>query len=45
MRLLERLGFIEEGMFRQRGFNEKGEPADDVMFSMLRSDWDRLRSR
>jgi len=45
MRLLERLGFIEEGMFRQRGFNEKGEPADDVMFSMLRSDWETLRKK
>jgi len=44
MRLLERLGFKKEGVFRERGFNEKGEPVDDVMFSMLRSDWEKLRS-
>jgi ribosomal-protein-alanine N-acetyltransferase len=44
-RLLERLGFKMEGVFRQRGFNEKGEPVDDIMFSMLRSDWEALRNK
>lgn len=42
-KMIQKLGFVKEGVFRERGFDEKGEPVDDIMFSMLRSDWERLR--
>lgn len=39
VRLMKRLGFTREGLLRQRYFDEFGNFADDILFSMLRSDW------
>jgi ribosomal-protein-alanine N-acetyltransferase len=36
--LLNKLGFIEEGLFRER-WNVYGEWRDSVMFGLLRDDW------
>lgn len=43
IKLMRRLGFKREGLLRQRSFDEFGNYADDVLFSMLRSDWDEKR--
>ena len=43
IRLMERLGFEREGLLRQRYFDEFGNFADDILFAMLRSDWEELR--
>ena len=43
LKLIRRLGFEREGLLRQRYFDEHGNFADDVLFSMLRSDWIKLR--
>jgi len=37
--LARKLGFEKEGVLREHGFDEKMRPANDVMFSLLRSDW------
>jgi ribosomal-protein-alanine N-acetyltransferase len=37
-RVLEKVGFEEEGVLRQRGF-WKGEYRDLRLFSLLREDW------
>ncbi len=39
IKLLKRLGFKREGLLRQRYFDEFGDFADDILFSMLRDDW------
>lgn len=39
-RVLQKLGFTEEGLLRQRGF-WKGRYHDLRMFGLLRGDWDR----
>jgi ribosomal-protein-alanine N-acetyltransferase len=41
--LASKLGFKKEGVLREHGFDEKMQPADDVIFSMLRSDWIKMR--
>jgi ribosomal-protein-alanine N-acetyltransferase len=38
-RLARSLGFKREGLIRQRGYDEFGKFTDDILFSMLRSDW------
>jgi len=38
IRLVERLGFKQEGVFRQRSFFN-GEFRNDILFSLLRKDW------
>ena len=38
MRLVERLGFKKEGVFRQRSYFN-GEFHDDVCFALLKKDW------
>ena len=43
IRMIRSLGFKREGLLRQRYFDEFGNFADDVLFSMLRSDWEALR--
>ncbi len=43
IRMIKRLGFRKEGLLRQRYFDEFGEFADDILFSMLRSDWEAIR--
>lgn len=40
LRLLEKLGFRQEGLFRERWF-VYGEWQDSVMLGLLRSDWER----
>lgn len=45
MRLVRRLGFQREGVIRQRGFDEFGHPCDDVLFSLLKSEWNRRTPR
>lgn len=40
--LLERLGFHLEGIMRQRGYL-KGEPMDDLLYSMLKREWDERK--
>lgn len=40
-RLVRRLGFQREGLLRRRGFDEVGSPCDEVLFSLLASDWRR----
>ncbi len=39
IKLVKRLGFKREGLLRQRYFDEFGNFADDILFSLLRSDW------
>ena len=43
IRMIRNLGFKREGLLRQRYFDEFGNFADDVLYSMLRSDWEELR--
>ena len=43
VRMIRNLGFKREGLLRQRYFDEFGNFADDVLYSMLRSDWDEVR--
>ncbi len=40
VRMIRRLGFKREGLIRQRYFDEFGNFTDDILFSMLRRDWD-----
>ena len=44
IKMIKRLGFKKEGLLRQRYFDEFGNYADDILFSMLRSDWEALRA-
>jgi ribosomal-protein-alanine N-acetyltransferase len=44
IRMIKSLGFKREGLLRQRYFDEFGNYADDVLFSMLRTDWEELRA-
>jgi RimJ/RimL family protein N-acetyltransferase len=39
-RLLERLGFSKEGLFRER-FIVDGEVSDSAMYGLLRRDWNQ----
>lgn len=41
--LAGRLGFVKEGVLREHGFDEKKRPTDDVLLSLLRSDWAKCR--
>ena len=41
IRLAERLGFVKEGVMRESAFFD-GRFIDDVLYSLLRSDWDAL---
>ena len=43
IKLIKNLGFKREGLLRQRYFDEFGNYADDILFSMLRSDWKEKR--
>ncbi|MCU0852543.1 MAG: GNAT family N-acetyltransferase [Thermoplasmata archaeon] len=43
IRLVKRLGLKREGLLRQRYFDEFGNFADDILFSMLKSDWEEVR--
>ncbi len=42
-KLAKGLGFKREGLVRQRCFDERGNFTDYILFSMLRSDWEKLR--
>ncbi len=39
IKMIKNLGFKREGLLRQRYFDEFGNFTDDILFSMLRSDW------
>jgi ribosomal-protein-alanine N-acetyltransferase len=39
IRMIKKLGFMKEGLLRQRYFDELGNFTDDILFSMLRDDW------
>ncbi len=39
IRMIKGLGFVREGLLRERFFDEHGNYADDVLFSMLKRDW------
>lgn len=39
IRMIKGLGFKREGLLRERYFDEHGNYADDVLFSMLRREW------
>lgn len=39
VRMIRSLGFKREGLIRQRYFDEFGNFTDDILFSMLKSDW------
>jgi ribosomal-protein-alanine N-acetyltransferase len=43
IKMIKNLGFKREGLLRQRYFDEFGNFTDDVLFSMLRSDWKEKR--
>jgi len=43
IKLVKNLGFKREGLLRQRYFDEFGHYTDDVLFSMLRTDWKEKR--
>jgi ribosomal-protein-alanine N-acetyltransferase len=45
IRMIKGLGFKREGLLRQRYFDEFGNFADDLLFSMLRSDWETVRKK
>lgn len=40
IRMIRRLGFKREGVLRERYFDEFGNFTDDILFSMLRRDWE-----
>lgn len=42
--LAKKLGFKKEGVLREHGFDEKMQAVDEVIFSMLRRDWTRMRN-
>lgn len=42
-KMIKNLGFKREGLIRQRYFDEFGNFTDDILFSMLRSDWEEMR--
>lgn len=42
-RMLEGLGFRREGILRSRGVTNEGVVSDDVLYSLLRSDWEQSR--
>jgi RimJ/RimL family protein N-acetyltransferase len=44
LRLLERLGFLREGYFRER-YHVAGEIQDSVMLGLLRRDWRQRAAR
>ena len=44
IRMIRSLGFKKEGVLRERYFDEFGNFCDDVLFSMLRSDWEALKA-
>lgn len=44
IRLIRRLGFRKEGVMRDN-FIFKGELQDDILFSLLRSEWDEKRKK
>jgi len=39
IKMIKNIGFKREGLLRQRYFDEFGNFTDDILFSMLRSDW------
>ncbi len=41
--MVKRLGFKREALIRKRNFDEFGNFTDDILFSMLRSDWTELK--
>jgi ribosomal-protein-alanine N-acetyltransferase len=43
IKLVKNLGFKREGLLRERYFDEFGHYTDDVLFSMLRTDWKEKR--
>lgn len=43
IKLIKNLGFKREGLLRQRYFDEFGHFTDDILFSMLRTDWKEKR--
>lgn len=43
IKLVRNLGFRREGLLRQRYFDEFGQFTDDILFSMLKSDWDEKK--
>lgn len=43
VRMIRRLGFKREGLIRQRYFDEFGNFTDDILFSMLKSDWEGMK--
>lgn len=43
IRMIKNVGFTKEGLLRERYFDEHGNFADDMLFSMLRSDWETKR--
>ena len=43
IKMIKNLGFKREGLIRQHYFDEFGNYADDLLFSMLRSDWQKLK--
>jgi ribosomal-protein-alanine N-acetyltransferase len=45
LRLVERLGFVREGVLRRHGHDETGALCDDVVLSLLREEWDAARRR
>ena len=44
MKLVRRLGFRKEGVLRQRSYF-KGKFLDDVMFSLLKTEWKKRKSK
>ncbi len=43
IRMIKHLGFRREGLLRQRYFDEFGNFADDILFAMLKDDWNGMR--
>jgi ribosomal-protein-alanine N-acetyltransferase len=43
IKMIKGLGFRREGVIRQRYFDELGNFTDDILFSMLRTDWKEKR--
>lgn len=42
-KMIKNLGFKREALIRKRNFDEFGNFTDDILFSMLRSDWEERK--
>lgn len=44
-KLAMKLGFVKEGVLREHGFDENRRIVDDILFSLLKGDWQMARKK